>query len=252
MIDTLSEEIHGRKACRMKDRRVLILMVLLCTASLLLGGSPGENKIPDTVPSDTAPDPLLDLSRWEGKVVLVDFWASWCVPCQQSFPWMAAMQEKYAARGLVIVAVNLDQERAAADRFLGADHHDFEYIFDPEGRLAEAHALEVMPTSILFDRAGRAVFRHSGFHVEKAAEYESHIVAALEGRVEETGPVPAPPKPAVRRRAGIRPWQRGALANRDMALDCDPLDLAFDDHIYFSKEASSGGRGYGGGGCGCN
>ena len=241
-----------RNACSMKDRRVLILVVLLCTASLLMGGSPAENQLPDAVPSNTAPNPLLDLSRWEGKVVLVDFWASWCVPCQQSFPWMAAMQEKYAARGLVIVAVNLDQERAAADRFLGADPHDFEYIFDPEGRLAEAHALEVMPTSILFDRAGRAVFRHSGFHIEKAAEYESHIVAALEGSVEVTGSVLTPPQPAGRRKVGIRPWQRGLLAARGMALDCDRLDLDFDDHIYFSKEASSGGRGYGGGGCGCN
>ena len=215
-------------ACCMKDRRVLILVVLLCTASLLMGGSPAENQLPDAVPTDTAPAPLLDLRRWEGKVVLVDFWASWCVPCQESFPWMAAMQEKYAARGLVIVAVNLDQERAAADRFLGADPHDFEYIFDPEGRLAEAHALEVMPTSILFDRAGRAVFRHSGFHIEKAAEYESHIVAALEGSVEVTGSVLTPPQPAGRRKVGIRPWQRGLLAARGMALDCDRLDLDFD------------------------
>ena len=238
-----------RNGCSMKDNRVLILGVLLCTASFLLGGSPGESQPPDAVPSNTAPKSLLDLSRWEGKVVLVDFWASWCVPCGESFPWMAAMQEKYAARGLVIVAINLDQERAAADRFLGAHPHNFEYIFDPEGRLAEAHALEVMPTSILFDRAGRAVFRHSGFHIEKAAEYESHIVAALEGPI---NPVLTPPEPAVKRRAGIRPWQRGLLATRGMALDCDRLDLAFDDHIYFSKEASSGGRGYGGGGCGCN
>ena len=51
---------------------------------------------------------------------------------------------------------------------------------------------------------------------------------------------------------GVKPWQRGDLAKPEMALNCDPLTLAFDDHIYFSKEDISGGRGFAGGGCGCN
>jgi len=51
---------------------------------------------------------------------------------------------------------------------------------------------------------------------------------------------------------GVQPWERDVLARPDMSLDGDPLDAAIDDHIYFSKEASSGGRGFGGGGCGCN
>ena len=51
---------------------------------------------------------------------------------------------------------------------------------------------------------------------------------------------------------GVEPWQRGTLAKPEMALNCDPLSQAFDDHIYFSKEATSGGRSFAGGGCGCN
>ncbi len=51
---------------------------------------------------------------------------------------------------------------------------------------------------------------------------------------------------------GVKPWQRGVLARPDMTLGAEPLDAAFDDHIYFSKEGSSGGRGFAGGGCGCN
>jgi hypothetical protein len=51
---------------------------------------------------------------------------------------------------------------------------------------------------------------------------------------------------------GVQPWEREVLARPEMSLDADPLDAAIDDHIYFSKEASSGGRGFGGGGCGCN
>lgn len=52
--------------------------------------------------------------------------------------------------------------------------------------------------------------------------------------------------------AGVQPWERDVLARPEMSLDNAPLDAAVDDHIYFSKEASSGGRGFGGGGCGCN
>ena len=51
---------------------------------------------------------------------------------------------------------------------------------------------------------------------------------------------------------GAKPWQRGVLARADMQVEADPIQLGLDDHIYFSKEASSGGRGFGGGGCGCN
>ena len=51
---------------------------------------------------------------------------------------------------------------------------------------------------------------------------------------------------------GVKPWEREVLARDDMQLDANPLDTAIDDHIYFSKEGTSGGRGFGGGGCGCN
>ena len=51
---------------------------------------------------------------------------------------------------------------------------------------------------------------------------------------------------------GVKPWQRDVLAREEMRLDANPLDAAIDDHMYFSKEASSGGRSYAGGGCGCN
>lgn len=51
---------------------------------------------------------------------------------------------------------------------------------------------------------------------------------------------------------GVKPWEKDILAREDMALENAPLDSGFDDHIYFSKEASSGGKGFGGGGCGCN
>jgi thiol-disulfide isomerase/thioredoxin len=78
----------------------------------------------------------LDLSAYRGKVVYLDFWASWCGPCKQSFPWMQAMKETYDRQGLTVIAVNLDMDRADADKFLERFRPTFEVRFDPNGKLA--------------------------------------------------------------------------------------------------------------------
>lgn len=199
----------------------------------------------------TAPTQALDLARWQGKVVLVDFWASWCAPCRESFPWMARMQQQYAARGLVVVTVDLDEDADAAAQFLAAQPGAaaFSQLQDPQGRLAEAYGLGVMPSSLLFDRQGRPVHRQEGFRPEDRDAYERRIVDLLEGRGPAQALVLAPAAPVA---MGVQPWQRGLLADPAMQLLANPLEAEVDDHIYFSKEASSGGRGFGGGGCGCN
>jgi len=202
-------------------------------------------------PSTPVSQPTLDLAPFQGKVVLVDFWASWCGPCRQSFPWMARMRQQYGPQGLMVVAVNLDEDQAAAERFL-ADQPGatgLEQVRDPGGRLAEAYGLTAMPSSLLFDRAGRPVHRQEGFRAEDADAYERRIVQLLEGRGPDQALAIAP---ALDVGLGVRPWERGLLADPAMQLLANPLEAEVDDHIYFSKEASSGGRGFGGGGCGCN
>ena len=129
--------------------------------------------------SAQADAPKLDLSQYKGKVVYLDFWASWCKPCRQSFPWMNAMQAKYSADGLVVVSVNLDEQRADADKFLKQVPADFTIVFDPEGKLAEQYQLIGMPTSFLIGRDGQVVKRHSGFFDSSPAEYEAEIRALL-------------------------------------------------------------------------
>ena len=88
----------------------------------------------------------------KGKVVWVDFWASWCVPCRRSFPWMNTMHRKYGAEGLEIIAVNLDKERALADGFLAETPAEFALRFDPAGALAKEFGVQAMPSSYLARR----------------------------------------------------------------------------------------------------
>lgn len=126
--------------------------------------------------------PTLELDDFAGKVVVVDFWASWCVPCRRSFPWLNAMHEKYADDGLVIIGVNVDAERDDADKFLAAYPADFLIHFDTGGTLAQEFGVEAMPSSFVIGRGGEIIARHLGFKVKKQDEYEAILVDALGGQ----------------------------------------------------------------------
>ena len=107
-------------------------------------------------------DPL-DLSALRGRVIYLDFWASWCAPCRQSFPWMDSLLQTYSAQGLSVIAINVDHDRADADRFLNEFRPHFDVRFDPQGDWARQFKVTGMPTSILIDRHGVVRFTHIGF-----------------------------------------------------------------------------------------
>ena len=119
------------------------------------------------------------LSDSKGKAVYLDFWASWCGPCKQSFPWMGEMQAKYKAQGLRVVAVNLDQKPADAQAFLKETPAAFDVAFDTSGKTPKAYAIQGMPTSVLIGADGRVISMHSGFKPEQRGELETQIRRAL-------------------------------------------------------------------------
>jgi len=121
----------------------------------------------------------LDLSAYQGKVVLLDFWASWCVPCRRSFPWMNEMQQKYGDSGLVIIGVNMDAEAEEAQAFLANYPADFDIVYAPDGALAKEFGVRAMPSSFVIGRDGEVVTRHLGFKVKKQDEYEAALLSAL-------------------------------------------------------------------------
>jgi thiol-disulfide isomerase/thioredoxin len=113
------------------------------------------------------------------KLTYIDFWASWCGPCRQSFPWMGEMQRKYAADGLSVVAVNLDAEAADAAAFLAKVPAGFTVAYDPAGDSAVQYGVKGMPTSLLVGADGTVIARHSGFAKADTAELEAGIRKAL-------------------------------------------------------------------------
>ena len=136
-------------------------------------------------PGDAAPDFKSfklegALPELAGKVVLVDFWASWCAPCRKSFPVMTELHEKFAPRGLVVLAVSVDEEKSAMDAFLKKNPVPFAIVRDPTGQAPKAFQAEKMPTSFIVGADGKIVAVHSGFEGAKTrAEYLDQIESAL-------------------------------------------------------------------------
>lgn len=114
-----------------------------------------------------------------GNVVYVDFWASWCIPCRKSFPWMNSIKAQYQAQGLTIISINLDHSRALADEFLKESPANFPVIYDPKGLIARKYQLKGMPSSFIVNRQGQIVSAHVGFNQIKQEAYESEIKTLL-------------------------------------------------------------------------
>ena len=156
----------------MKHR--LLPVLALALASLPLAASAPA---PRPAPAFSLPgrQGTVCLDSLRGRVVYVDFWASWCEPCRRSFPWLRSMHARYGAQGLTIVAIDLDKNLDSADAFLAEFPAPFTLAFDPAGRTAEAYRVAAMPSSFLIDRAGNIVHTQTGFDPRKADAAEALI-----------------------------------------------------------------------------
>ena len=161
-----------------------ITLALLVSVAWI--GTTSALTVGDTAPTATLPTATsavtFDLAKLKGKVVYVDFWASWCGPCKQSFPWMNDMHAKYAARGLEIVAINVDAKQADAERFLATTPAKFTVAFDAKGVTPKQFAVKAMPTSYLIDGDGKVLLVHAGFRDADRAALEAAIENALTQR----------------------------------------------------------------------
>ena len=121
----------------------------------------------------------LDLTQYRGKVVYLDFWASWCAPCKLSFPWLNEIQQEYGANGVVVIGVNVDHDKAAADAFLRETPAQFHILYDPKGAIAGKYPIEGMPTSFVIGKDGKVRSTHEGFEPSHENEYLRQLVSAV-------------------------------------------------------------------------
>jgi len=122
---------------------------------------------------------VIDISQLQGKVIYIDFWASWCRPCKNSFPWMIAMKEKFKDLPFEIIAINLDKDKKLADEFIASQNINFPVAFDPQANVATLYGMEGMPSSFLIDPDGKLRIRYTGFWNKSKNEKEKAIYNLL-------------------------------------------------------------------------
>ncbi len=159
-------------------KSILTSLALACSTLVLPAADAA--KAGQQVPKLSQLLPGASLPNTSGKVVLVDFWASWCAPCKASFPALNRLHAKYASQGLVIIGVGVDDNAAKYQEFAGKMGARFPIAHDSAHKAAEFFNPPSMPTSYIADRKGVIRRVHTGFRGAKTeAEYTTEIEALL-------------------------------------------------------------------------
>jgi peroxiredoxin len=157
-------------------------LAIAAAAALLLVGAPARALDKDKPAPDfelkNAGGEAVSLSSLRGKVVLLDFWASWCEPCKKELPLLAALAKKLKPRGVEVLAVNIDEKRANAEQFLKAHKVVLEVLFDEGGKVAAArYDPPTMPTSFVIDADGVVRHVNSGFEPGDEKKLEKQLTS---------------------------------------------------------------------------
>jgi len=156
------------------------ILVACFLAATTLMSSAAPAKAGQSMPKLAQLLPEAKIPNTSGKVVLVDFWASWCGPCKISFPCLNRLHDKYSSKGLVIIGIGVDDDAAKYKSFAEKMAAKFPLAHDSAHKAAEFFGPSMMPTSYLIDRKGVIHSVHTGFRGEKTeAEYTVEIEALL-------------------------------------------------------------------------
>ncbi len=155
-------------------------LVLLTIVVLAACSKEPEVELEPAVFSVATDEGMFISADYKGKVIYLDFWASWCGPCRESFPWMNKMRAKYQDKGLEIIAVTLDQDKDLARLFAEEFNAEFTIGFDSDGSVADQFGVRGLPSSVIITRDGKLLESHTGFNQTQAVEFEAALVKALE------------------------------------------------------------------------
>jgi peroxiredoxin len=105
----------------------------------------------------------VDLAQFKGQVVMINFWASWCVPCRQEMPLLESMYKKYKPLGFTLIGVNVEPEQKDAESFLKQTPVSFPVLFDAKSKVSGMYNVQGMPTTVFIDRKGNVRLVHVSY-----------------------------------------------------------------------------------------
>jgi peroxiredoxin len=158
----------------------VVLLRTLAAACVALAALAVHAKV---APNAPAPDftlrqidgPNLRLGEQRGRVVLVNFWATWCGPCRVELPHLQRLSDKYRASGFTLLAVNIDEDPAAARALAGKLGLKFPVLLDTDKKVVGAWDLNAMPATVLIDKDGRVRQVHRGYREGVESTYEQQV-----------------------------------------------------------------------------
>lgn len=159
-------------------KRVVKFLSILTLSAVLSMNVHAEKMPPFDLPSLTGGGNVNSQS-FHGKVLIVDFWASWCPPCKASFSAYNQLVEKFKGKDFAIVAINIDDNQQNAQSFLQENPASFITAYDAGKKVATAYKLPTMPTSFIIGRDGEILHRHEGFREEDLEIFIKEVEAAL-------------------------------------------------------------------------
>jgi thiol-disulfide isomerase/thioredoxin len=155
----------------------LIFFILFIQSNLSSASEPGE--LVPTCQADKALKPTVDPSLLTGKVVLIDFWATWCPPCIQSIPFFNKLGSELRSQGFELLAINVDEDKTTVDDFLKQHPIDYPIAFDPKGECPKVFDVKVMPSSYLIDKNGKIRKVFLGFRDSDQSIIKTEILQLL-------------------------------------------------------------------------
>ncbi|QPK63972.1 TlpA family protein disulfide reductase [Methylomonas sp. LL1] len=139
-----------------------------------------ENQpVPNCSASMADSSDTLNFDNYKGKVILVDFWATWCPPCKKSMPFLNALRNQHLKEGFEIVAINVDENSEDARQFLQSYPVDYKIAFDASGNCPGVFDVKAMPSSYLIDRTGKVRLIHLGYRDEDQSAISERVTALL-------------------------------------------------------------------------
>jgi len=153
-------------------KRTILAAVIVTTAAFGAGGDAGP--APAFTLTNLAGQPAA-LSQYKGQVVMLNFWATWCGPCQQEMPLLDQMYKKYKPAGFTLIGVNVDKEEPPVKALLARKPVSFPVLLDPTNQVSKAYHVDEMPSSVIIDRKGDIRYIHRGYKPGDENEYQDRI-----------------------------------------------------------------------------
>jgi len=165
-----------------KQLVLALFMLALSSASSVWGASSMIGRTADDFALKGSDGVNHRLSEYRGNVVMINFWATWCGPCREEMPPMDALYQRYKSLGFVVLGVNIDDNRGAADKMVKQLGISYPILFDTDKSVSRQYKVNAMPTTIIMDRDGKVRHVHFGYKAGYMDTYQAEVRTLLSER----------------------------------------------------------------------